>query len=132
VRHPEVVIGAPDGNRVVIHRQTSNDRESWFHAAIAVHCDGWYGQFKASFMRGELSRLAQDVRALYQRLDGEAVLDPVEPNLVLSLTGDGKGHVRVRGTAQNRLSSGTHLSFEFQIDQTYLPAISKSLSEMDP
>ena len=83
-------------------------------------------------MNGELRKFAQEVDALRRKLSGTARLSPLEPNLRLTLTGDGKGHINVEGTARNRLGSGTKLEFEFEIDQTFLGKIARALNEADP
>jgi hypothetical protein len=51
-------------------------------------------------MQGELSRFARELRIHHEQLKGEAILAPLEPNLELSVAGDGKGHVEVKGTAR--------------------------------
>lgn len=106
--------------------------EGWSSAVIEVRCDGWMGTFNGSFMKGELSRFAEQLRVLRRDLSGSAQLQPLEPYISLTLTGDGKGHVTVEGTARNHFESGTKLSFEFTIDQTYLAAIVDSLTKADP
>ena len=62
-----------------------NGSEGWFDTEIEVRCDGWRGKFGASFMQGELSRFAQEVQTLHKQLHGKATLEPMEPNLTLSL-----------------------------------------------
>ena len=126
-----VLIGEANGERVCLRRLTGNGPESWFDVEVEIHCDGWHGQIRASFMGGELSRFANEVEILYEQLAGEAILDPVEDYLTLSFKGDGKGHVEIQGMAQNHLGSGTQLSFRLEIDQTFLPAIARSLRDLD-
>ena len=89
-------------------------------------------KFGASFVQGELSRFAQQVQNLHKHLHGKATLEPMEPNLRLSLSGDGKGHVEVTGMARNQFHTGTKLTFRMDLDQTYLPAIAKALANLDP
>ena len=82
-------------------------------------------------MNGELRRFAQEIDALRRKLSGTAELNPLEPNLRLALTGDGKGHVRVDGTARIHFDTGTRLDFSFEIDQTFLADIAQALSDAD-
>jgi hypothetical protein len=128
----DVLITGQDGERVTIRRVTANGPEGWFDAEVELQCDGWCGKFGASFMQGELSRFARELRILHEQLNGVASLTPLEPNLELSFSGDGKGHVEVKGTARNNFHTGTKLSFRLDIDQTYLPAIAKALADTDP
>jgi hypothetical protein len=127
----EVLISGQTGERVTIRRVTAIGSEGWFDAEVEVRCDGWHGKFRASFMQGELSHFAQELRILYEQLNGKAILAPMEPNLELSFTGDGKGHVEVEGTARNNFHTGTELSFRLDLDQTCLPAIAKALADAD-
>jgi hypothetical protein len=126
-----VLIGSEGGDHVSIIRGKP-DREGWSKAEIEVRCDGWTGRFLGSFQSGELARFACEVRKLVRTLNGSAKLHPMDPNIDLALIGDGKGHVKVEGEAQNNFASGTKLIFEFEIDQTYLIRIAEALEEADP
>jgi hypothetical protein len=106
--------------------------EGWHRANIEIRCDGWRGNVREDFRKGELSRFAEEIRQLYHDLLGTARLDPLEPNVTLTLTGDGKGHITVAGVARNDFVRKVFLNFQFSIDQTYLPAIADSLSDADP
>jgi hypothetical protein len=77
-----------------------------------------------SFRRGD-SPAHRDLR-------GSATLQPLEPNICLTFTGDGKGHIGVKGIARNNFVSRTELRFDLTIDQTYLKEIASSLTEADP
>jgi hypothetical protein len=129
---PEVLIGGDADSRVTIRRCSINGPEQWYDTEIEVRCDGWRGKIEASFMQGELSRFGEEVGKLYQHLDRTATLEPLEPNLTLSFSGDGKGHVAVVGVARNEFHTGTHLTFKISLDQTQLPTIAKALVEIDP
>ena len=100
-------------------------------AEVEVQCDGWRGKFGASFMQGELSRFAGELQILHEKLNGKAILAPLEPNLELSFARDGKGHVEVKETTRNNFHTGTKLSFCLDLDQTYLPAIAKAFAAAD-
>ena len=131
IENGEVRIGGKDGEFVSVRRLSRTGRGGWFDAEVEVHCDCWHGKSRASFMRGELTRFAEEIQILYEELHGEARLEPIEPYLTLSFAGDGKGHIEVVGTAQNHLGSGTKLSFRLEADQTYLPAIARALRAAD-
>jgi hypothetical protein len=127
----QVVIGDNGADHVSL-KIMGRDREGWSRAEIEVRCDGWTGKVKGDFMKGELARFADEIRRLHRDLIGTAQLQPLEPNISLTLAGDGKGHIAVDGSAQNSFGSGTRLVFRFTIDQTYLKEIADSLSEADP
>ena len=56
----------------------------------------------------------------------------MEPNIELTLTGNGRGEIEVEGDARSDYVSGTHLHFKFFIDQTFLPKIADGLIAADP
>jgi hypothetical protein len=126
-----IVIGNKESDFVVLEITGLEPGGEWASANIEVHRDGWTGTMKGSFMKGELARFATAIRRLHRDLTGVAQLDPTEPNIVLTLTGDGKGHVTVDGVARNNLTSGSRLTFRFTIDQTYLEGIADSLNDAD-
>ena len=127
----EILIGSQGGDHVSI-KTSPQSFEGWRNAEIEVHCDCWIGRMSGNFMKGELGRFAQEIRTLHRDLAGTAELQPLEPNLTLTLTGDGKGHVAVDGEATNHFARGTTLHFRFDIDQTFLPRIAEALSHADP
>jgi hypothetical protein len=87
---------------------------------------------KASFMKGELAHFAKEVRELHRNLVGTAEFHAVEGNLILALSGDGKGHIAVDGKARNDCGSGTELIFRFDMDQTFLKGVAEALAHADP
>jgi hypothetical protein len=127
-----ILIKGRSGEQIHIRRASANGPEGWFDTEVEVHCDGWRGKFIASFMQGELQGLALGLRTIHEHLVGQAVFTPLEPNLELSFTGDGKGHIEVKGSARNNFHTETKLSFRLAVDQTDLPAIAKALADMDP
>jgi len=126
-----LIVGEND-ERVAVRRVSANTSEGWFNTEVEVQCDGWRGKFTASFLQGELSALARKLCILHEKLQGEATLVPLEPNLELSFIGDGKGHIEVNGTARNQFHTGTELSFRLDLDQTFLSGIIKGLEDIDP
>jgi hypothetical protein len=106
--------------------------ENWFSADVRIACGIWRGVFRWQFYKGELHQFANELGQLYQTLSGTAKLIPMEPNLELEMTGDGKGHIIVKGKAIAEFGTGTYLVFRLELDQTELPTIVKSLSAADP
>jgi hypothetical protein len=127
----KVLIGAEGSDHVSISLHGRRDSEGWSNAEVEVKCDSWRGHARACFMKGELGRFAEDIRRLSRDLSGTAALRPLEPNIVLELTGDGKGRITVEGEAQNNFASGTRLVFRFEIDQTFLRAIASALDHAE-
>jgi hypothetical protein len=128
----EIIIGNAGADCVMIRPGRGYSDEGWMTTEVRVQCDGWHGGFNTDFMRGELNRLARELRALRDTLKGEARFEPLEHQPMLVFEGDGKGHIRVSGNAVNVHSSGTQLCFELELDQSYLEKIIQGLEEADP
>ena len=122
----EIIIGNTGSDFVGILPAAPN-LEGWFTAKIRVNCEGFKNSFNASFMKGELEGFAEELDSLHTNLRGTARFEPMEPWLNLFCTGDGRGHVQVRGEAQSIMGSATFLTFSFDIDQTYIPKIVEAL-----
>jgi hypothetical protein len=128
----EIVIGNKGSDYVSIRVIGPAPGGLWTKTEIQVRCDGWSGTANWSFYKGELRTFAEAIRRLYRDLTGAAELQPLEPNLTLTLTGDGKGHISAEGVAMNNLPSSTALTFSFSVDQTYLMEIADRLNDADP
>ena len=125
----QITIGKKDADHVSI--SIIGCLNAWMNASIQISADTWTGTCRAEFAKGELRQFASEIENLYKELSGVALLRPIEPYLELKLTGDGIGHVLVEGKAQDRLSVGTSLLFQFEVDQTELPAIISELRSAD-
>ena len=80
------------------------------------------GTIKASAYANGLPSFHRQLTELNQTLKGEAELSAYE-NFKLSLKGDGLGHIEVKVEATVYDSTIVQLSFNFDIDQTQLPAV---------
>jgi hypothetical protein len=132
----EVLIGELDGQRILIQpygrRQSGlfdNWDDNWISCDVQVSAGGFRGSFRASFRWEDFQGLLDEIHSLSQTLEGTASFSTLEGQIEFSLTGDGKGHVRVQGVAQDQ-PGGNRLHFEFEIDQTYLPPISAALEHL--
>lgn len=126
-----VLIGHGEFDHVAIE-VTGARGEDWFAANVRVASGIWSGGFRWEFHKGELHQFAEELDQLYRTLLGTAKLIPMEPNLELEMTGDGKGHITVKGQARAEFGTGTYLTFRLEVDQTELPIIVKSLLAADP
>ena len=77
-----------------------------------------------------LVRLRDELERLYKTLWGEAVLESHEPTVKVPVAAsDGAGHLNVRAEiTQDHLAQGHW--FEFEIDQSYLPATVSQLESV--
>jgi hypothetical protein len=86
---------------------------------------------QSSWLLLDSCHFAKQVQHLLTDLRSTARLKPMKPNIRLTLTGDGRGHIRVEGIGTNTFGSENELHFCFQIDQTYLSKIINALVAAD-
>jgi hypothetical protein len=125
-----VLIGSIGAYHLLIEMTRRSSEESWLEGSVEVVVDVWRGTVPSGFQAGELRHFAAQLQQLHRDLHGIARLSPADPYLDLECSGDGRGHIQIKGTAQNRMD-GSFLTFCFRIDQTELPAIIVALKEAD-
>lgn len=102
--------------------------DNWVSVRVSVFAGGFRGRFDASFQIAEILGFRDQLDSLYRTLKGEAKLITMETQLTLTLTGNGRGGVSVKGEAWDQPGIGNRLEFTFEIDQTYL---GKTLGELN-
>ena len=70
------------------------------------------------------------LRALYDNLTGSAELRPRDEQLVLHFSAQPAGHILLRGEAWSEATHGSCLSFELELDQSFLLAPLQTLEAM--
>jgi hypothetical protein len=103
---------------------------NWLLCEVALSVGGFRGGFQASLRSEEFCSFLEEVQMMGQSLEGAASFTTMEGQIAISLTGDGKGHIRVSGEAIDEAGTGNRLQFAFDIDQTYLPSIAESLESV--
>jgi hypothetical protein len=131
----DVRIGVATDGLTISVADDVNGRESawesgWVDAEVTAKFGVWSGRYPARFHETDFSRFARDLAALYSELSGEAVLSSMDGYLDLTFTGDGLGHITVAGAAWDHPKWGSHLAIEFEIDQTYIPALLDSFESI--
>lgn len=94
--------------------------DNWLSVAVEVKAGGFTGFFSASFLTGELEAFHQQAARLHASLEGSATFRTLEEQLSLDLVGDGLGHIRLTGRAEDQPGIGNTLEFAFAFDQTQL------------
>jgi hypothetical protein len=77
----------------------------------------------------ELAGFRDQLRKLNETLAGTAELEPIEPELHLTMTVQSLGHIAVRLSITPDHLNQTH-TFEFGVDQSYLPSVLSSLDRV--
>ncbi len=91
--------------------------------AVTVQSDGFAGNATMDVGIKDLCKFAADLCWIYDTLSGEAKIEePYGLHMYLYFSGDGKGHVVVKGHLHQRNRIGHENSLEFvnYIDQTVL------------
>jgi len=103
---------------------------NWLRSEVRIQAGGFSAGFEASFRAEEFARFLGELEALYTSLNGVAAFTTLEEQLKLELTGDGKGHVEVRGQARDVAGTGHLLRFRLHTDQTLLSAVLADLRRL--
>jgi hypothetical protein len=80
---------------------------------------------------GSYSKFLNELRVLYEQLSGSATLKSYE-GFSLVLTGDRRGAIWVSVVVIGEPVPSIRLSFEFGIDQSYLPEIIRAIADEFP
>ena len=127
---PAFRIGTSNRAHIVVgasRRQHPEARDywdgNWLLGTVSIATGAFRGSFEAQFRADEFVRFRDQLRALYEKLVGRAVFDPMEPWLRIEVEGDGRGHFRVRCRADDQPGVGNTLTFSLEFDQTELPGV---------
>lgn len=127
----DVCIGSAPTERVGIVIHCADDPDGWLDCEIEVAAGGFNGRFRAFLRTADFPPFRKQLQHLYKRLEGVASFTTLEGQLALRLTGDGKGHISVEGSAVDVAGTGNRLIFEFEIDQTYLSRVIAELERVE-
>ena len=130
----ELLIGDTGGHHVLVRALSRSHPHlfdywdgNWIRSEVEVVAGGMRAAFHADFRAEEFQAFLDEAEALSRSLDGIATFSTMEGQLVVSLTGDPTGRLRVGGEALDAPGSANRLQFAFEIDQTYLSQICRSL-----
>ena len=120
-----------DSEFVEIVIRKHNGTDDWVGGDGEIKVRGVSASISADFERTDFQIFEAELRALYKNLSGKAQLLPREEQLTLTLLGNGRGGIEVSSTAWFAACYGSKLDFEFEVDQTYLPAVLQQLSAVN-
>jgi hypothetical protein len=134
----DIPFGHPDRESLVLSLDLPAKTDSgyeWISSRAQVHAGKFQGAADLYLEAGDLKRFSEPVETLYRTLKGEAALNTIEDQISLLLTGDGKGHIELKGTLLDRCGTGNRLNFVLQYDQTLLwqtvSALRDALGQID-
>jgi hypothetical protein len=104
--------------------------DNWLAVEVRVRAGGFRGKAAASILTWELAEFASKLRPLCKTLKGSAKFETLEEQLSLRLTGDGKGHVELKGEVADQPGIGNRLHFALEFDQSQLGASIRELEKV--
>jgi hypothetical protein len=102
--------------------------EDWLQAHCTVVAGTFQGEADLWFESADFARVLPPLRQLYETLQGAVDFHTIEDQVGFCLTGDGRGHIELRGYLLDRAGGGNRLEFALNYDQTLLW---HSISEID-
>ena len=133
----EILIGNPEAQQVLIRPLFRSQPDlfdvkdgNWIDCELQVAAGGFRGSLRADLRSEEFQSFLEEMEALKRAVEGTATLSTLDGQITLALTADGVGAVRVTGEAIDAKEDGNRLQFSFEIDQTEVPAICQSLSNL--
>ena len=96
---------------------------NWLASEVKVAVGGFRAAYRADLRAEELQAFRDQIDAMVQSVEGAASFSTMEGQIALTIRGDVRGQVSVRGEARDMPGSDNLLQFAFDIDQTYLKAI---------
>ena len=134
---PSVTFGGEEKERVEVqvHRYErapvgEHYDDNWVYVSVLFSIGAFAGNYKATFLTSDFVDFREGLRALHQSLEGVACFSTLEDQLTLKLTGDGRGHIELKGIAIDAPGTGNRQAFELALDQSYLPSVLKELDEI--
>ena len=104
--------------------------DNWLSVRVSVCVGGFRGRFDASFQTGEIASFRDQLSSLYKTLKGEAKFVTMETQLALTLIGDGRGGITLKGEAWDQPGTGNRLEFALELDQTHVGNTLGELNEV--
>jgi len=98
------------------------DRD-WIRSNVSLKAGGFQGQFQAQLRTSDFIHFKVELVQLYSTLKGTATFNTLEEQVKISVVGDGVGHIVAHCLAMDCAGAGNRLSFEIELDQSYLPEV---------
>jgi hypothetical protein len=109
---------------------TSYSGEGWCEVTVELAVRGFHGTINPSVEAFDFESFANQLRKLYDSLQGKAEFKPREEQFTLSLTASTQGHIEAKGVAWSEATCGNCLNFALDLDQSFLEEPLKELEEL--
>jgi hypothetical protein len=132
---PELLIGDAEGQHlavIALHRKHPGLFDyadgNWVACDIRIAAGGFRGSIHADLRAEEFQDYLEQASVLRDAPGGTATFSTLEQQLQFSLSGDGRGPVRVEGHAGDAPGGSNRLHFSFEIDQAGVAEMCASLA----
>jgi hypothetical protein len=110
------------------------DAEDWAKVTVNVECNGFRGEFVAWLQSQDVRRFSAELATMYGSVGTPATarLCSPEPDIDVELNMDVRGHIvgSYRFESERRNGTPTVLSGEFEMDQSFIPDLTKQLEAL--
>jgi hypothetical protein len=106
--------------------------KGWAQAEVEIAVQCFSGNIRPWLDVEDMAPFTDQLRVLYETLNGTAVLCPRDEQFTLKFVGTAGGHIAVTGVAWSEATYGNKLMFDLGIDQTFLPAPLQVLEALLP
>jgi hypothetical protein len=127
---PDVGVVIADGRSGVRLIRVGEANELGYPTLIDVRAGPFSGSVR-EYGVGDYSTFLEQLESLYSQLSGTATLVSLE-GFTLSLVGGGGGGIGVSAVIVGEHVPSIQLTFEFSLDQSYLPPIMRSIRREFP
>lgn len=128
-----ITIGSPSqGLAITIMGRSNADRMdcwdgNWLTTTVDIAVGGFRGGINGLIRAEELVAFHDQIKQLHNSPEGHAVFSTMEGWISLQFDGDKMGHINCKGYVKDQPGSDNSLSFQLDLDQTYLPDMLRSI-----
>jgi hypothetical protein len=118
-----------NGDMILITMKSITN-DGWIESDVEIKAGGFTGSYNAAFMVYDFSLFRDQLKLIYDDLNGIAKFISLEGQLQINIKGDGLGHLMADCIAMEKVGYGNELRFQIDFDQTYIPMLLKQLDSI--
>ena len=126
---PIIHIGT-DSEYIKITLPPSYSTEGWAQAEVEISVNGFLGRIQPWVDAVDFEVFTEQLRLLYDSLQGKAEFVPLDAQFTLQLASKGNGHIEMTGVAWSKATYENKLAFILELDQSYLTSPLRELENL--
>jgi hypothetical protein len=121
-----------DGGQCILLLEVikQEDAEGWLYANVKFDYKNFSAKFTTSLMLNDFYPFRDELIKLNNSLTGTANFSTIEQNVILKLTGDRLGHIKINGVLRHDSEYDLQLHFDILSDQTFSPPLVKECNDI--